>query len=210
MWRRCFLISSLLQAATSSTVDLKLCKWGQFFFINNHVIRKKLLITKQFVAVTEICCLLRLLKGNSIEMAFLWHYLQLPISIVGWLIAKCTSFINKQCCSHYGRCKGGTYFTISPIFTTVETKLQMWSFLLLTTSFLQVLAWWTFQIRLNMIGYHLQKWIQNTSGCSCLLRNNEKSINNMHQTSPSSWTNFSFEPFNSPGKTQPASDDKLI
>ena len=37
-----------------------------------------------------------------------------------------------------------------------------------------------------------------------------KPINNMHWTSPSSSTNLSFEAYNSPGKTQPASDDKLI
>ena len=29
-WSKYFLISSLLQAATSSTIDLKLCKWTQF------------------------------------------------------------------------------------------------------------------------------------------------------------------------------------
>ena len=84
----CFLISSPPQASTSSTIDLKLCEWAQFFFINNHVIRKKLLITKWFVAVTEIssdraascnsfqtsvCHLLRLLKANLLETASLWR-----------------------------------------------------------------------------------------------------------------------------------------
>ena len=103
-----------------------------------------------------------------------------------------------------GRCKGRTYFTITPIFPTVEIKLWMWSFLLLTTSLLQALTQQAFQIRLNMIGNRLQKWIRNTSGSSCLLRINERSINNTRQTSPSSLTN------NSPRKTQTASDDQLI
>ena len=37
-----------------------------------------------------------------------------------------------------------------------------------------------------------------------------KSINNTRGTSPLSLTNLSFEAYDSPGKTQPASDDKLI
>ena len=131
-------------------------------------------------------------------------HLQMSISIAGWMVTKCTSSINKQCCSHYRRWKGRTYFTIPPIFTTVEIILQVWHFLLLTTSLLQVLTKWSFQIRLNGIGNRLQKRIINTSGSSCLLRIDEKLISSTRQTSPLSSTN------NSSRKTQPASDDKLI
>ena len=97
----CFLIYSLPQAATSSIIDLKLCEWAQFFFINNHLIRKKLLITKRFVALTEISPdkaassnsfqtsvhrLLRLMKANLLESASLWRcvYKCLSVLQVGW------------------------------------------------------------------------------------------------------------------------------
>ena len=100
-WRMCFLISSLLQAGTSATIYLKLREWAQFFFINNYIIWKKLLITNQFVAVTGISldraascnsfqtsvhCLLRLLKANLLETASLWHcvYKCLLALRIGW------------------------------------------------------------------------------------------------------------------------------
>ena len=99
--------------------------------------------------------------------------LQMPISMVGWMVTKCTSCINKWCCFHYEMCKGGTYFAIPPNFTTVEKKLSMRSFLLFTTSLLQVLTPWAFQIRPNEIGSRLGNQIRNTSGSCCLLWINE-------------------------------------
>ena len=93
----------------------------------------------------------------------------------------------------------------------VQSHPQLWmrSFLL-TTPLSHVLARWAFQMRLNRIGYRLRKRIRNTSGSSCLLKINEKLINNTWRTSPLSSMYFSFETYNSPAKIQPASDSKLI
>ena len=101
LWCMKEVFSSPLQAATNSTMDLKLWEWVQFFFINNHVIRKKLLITKWFVVVAEITwnraascnsfqtsvrCLLRLSYANLFAMAVLWCCIRkcLLALRVGW------------------------------------------------------------------------------------------------------------------------------
>ena len=138
-------------------------------------------------------------------------HLQMPISIADWMVTKCTSFINKRCCSHYGRCKAATFYNTTHFHNCwnkiADAIFPPLSRLLFHRSWIDELSksdWtgldtaWGSESEIPVVAVVSWELMEG------------KSISNTCRTSPSSSTNISLEAHDSPGKSQPASDDKLI